>query len=740
MNDTSQRVDFLLDALTREEKLRLVSGRTDPDGTATGYLPGVDRLGVPEFRLVDGPLGVRAEGKRATAFPASIAVAAAFGPELAREMGAAMAREARALDQDALLAPGTNLIRVPHCGRNFEYYSEDPVLASRTTAGAVAGIHDEDVIATVKHYVANNQETDRVRVSSEVDERTLRELYLRPFRAAVEADVGSVMTAYNRVNGTHMSDHERLVGDVLKGEWGFDGYVVSDWYGTESTVGAATAGLDLEMPGVPVGTEDTDPESDWEWPAGDDLEGEAAEIMGGLPDGTKAGLFGDPLAAAIDAGEVPADRLDDMVRRLLGQLDRIGRLEDEGGESGSGDGSSKSDGELDTPRHRRLAETIAARGTVLLENDDALPLGEETDIAVIGPNVHEARLGGGGSSETTPFRSTSPVAGLRARAAGEVAVARGVDSVPDLSLFDVLPFVGEGEGEQLADEPTTESVGIDASDPSIDAAVEAARDAAAAVVFVRDRTTEAKDRDSLRLPGEQDELVAAVAGAADETVVVVNSSGPVELPWREDVDAILEAWYPGQADGAAIAEVLYGDRDPGGRLPVTFAPEGAYPASNERRYPGVDGRAHYEEGVFVGYRHFDRDDVEAEPTYPFGHGHSYADLSYRAASVVDDRTVRVTIENAADRSGREVVQAYLRPPYSSPVDRPVRELAGFESVELAAGETRTLELELESRALGRYDAEAGWTIDPGTYTVELARSARDVRETVSLEVDSENEV
>ncbi|ADB61039.1 glycoside hydrolase family 3 domain protein [Haloterrigena turkmenica DSM 5511] len=743
MNGGSERVAERLASMTREEKLRLVSGRSDPAGTATGYLPGVERLDVPPFRLVDGPLGIRAEGERATAFPASIAVAATFDPDLAREKGAAMAREARALEQDALLAPGANLIRVPHCGRNFEYYSEEPLLAAETAAGAVDGIQDEDVVATVKHYVANNQETDRVRVSSEVDERTLRKLYLRPFWAAVEAGAGSVMTAYNRVNGTYMSDHDRLVGDVLKGEWGFDGYVVSDWYGTESTVGAANAGLDLEMPGVAIdggfgGDGDGDKE-DGSFDAAD-LEGEATEIMGGLPDGTKGDLFGDPLADAIDAGEVPAERLDDMVRRILGQLERIGRLESaDDGDRGADDARSDGDdddgaGAIDTPAHRDLAERIAVRGTVLLENDGVLPLEDEADVAVVGPNVHEAKLGGGGSSETTPFRSTSPAAGLESRADGAVTVARGCEPIPDLSLFDALPFV---ESEE-SDEPAADArVGIDADEPAIDAAVRAAGDADVAVVFVRDRTTEGKDRDSLRLPGRQDELVEAVADAAAETVVVVRSSGPVELPWREAVDAVLEAWYPGQADGAAVASVLYGDRDPSGRLPVTFAPEGTYPTADEHRYPGINDEAHYEEGLFVGYRHFDRKSVDTEPTYPFGHGHSYADFAYRDASVVDDRTVRLTVENVADRDGREVVQAYVRPPESAAIERPTRELAGFESIAVPAGEMRTVDIDLADRALGRYDAADGWVIDSDTYPIELARSARDVRKTVALEVAEE---
>ncbi|WP_336339292.1 beta-glucosidase [Haloarcula brevis] len=700
---TDDHIEALLDRLSRTQQLALVRGATDPEGTATGYLPGVDEAGIPPFRLVDGPLGIRAEGERATAFPASIATAAAFDPDLARRQGAAMGREAAALGQDALLAPGVNLVRVPQCGRNFEYLSEDPVAAGDIGAALVDGIQSAGVVATVKHFVANNQETHRTTVSAEIGERPLRELYLPPFRAAVDAGVGSVMTAYNRVNGTHMSDHERLVGDVLKGEWGFDGYVVSDWYGLESTVGAANAGLDLEMPGVAApGAADGD--EGFEWPDG-------------IPDATRAGLFGDPLADAIDAGEVPADRLTDMVRRVLGQMDRFGRLD---GSQGTGDDA----GELDSQRHRDLATEVAARGTVLLDNDGVLPLDDGADVAVIGPNVDEPKLGGGGSSETTPFRSVSPVEGIEARAEGDVSSAVGVPRIASVSLFDLLPFVGE-DGDAGEDD-TAER------DPSLDDAVDAAAAADVAVVFVRDATTEARDRDSLALPGRQDDLVSAVAAANENTVVVVRSGGPVALPWREDVAAVLEQWYPGQGDGDAAAAVLYGDRDPSGRLPVTFAPESEYPtAATERRFPGVDDEVHYDEGVFVGYRHFD--DANASPTYPFGHGHSYAAFEYGDAEVVDDQTVSVLVENVADRPGREVVQAYVRPPAVDGVERPERELAGFEAIRLDAGQRRTVTLSLDDLAFSRYDSDSGWTVDEGTYTVELGRSSRDVRTTVAFD-------
>jgi len=492
-----------------------------------------------------------------------------------------------------------------------------------------------------------------------------------------------------------MSDHERLVGDILKDEWGFAGYVVSDWYGLASTVGAANAGLDVEMPGVPSGPDD--PDAEFEWPDG-------------IPDGSRAGLFGEPLAAAIDDGSVPTERLDDMVRRVLGQMAHTGLLDDR-----------DRPGELDSERHRELARDIAARGTVLLDNDGVLPLADDTDIALLGPHVHEAKLGGGGSSETTPFQSVSPVDGLTERADGTVTSASGIPAIESVSLFDILPFV-EGGHEPDEDSPDKE--------PSLDAAVAAAEDADVAVVCVRDATTEARDRDSLALPGRQDELVEAVAAANDHTVVVLRTGGPVETPWRDDVAAVVEQWYPGQSDGGALASVPVEDRDPSGRLPVTFAPDTAYPTSDDSRFPGIDDVAKYDEGLFVGYRHFDATDNE--PTYPFGHGHSYASFEYSDPTVVSDATVEVRLENVADRPGREVVQAYVRPPAVEGIDRPERELAAFESVALDAGESRTVSLSLDELAFSRYDT-AGWTVDGGSYRVEIGRSVEDIRETVHLD-------
>jgi beta-glucosidase len=726
MTDTVER---LLSELTLAEKVRLTHGATDTEGTATGYVPGIERLGIPPVRFSDGPLGVRTD-EPATAFPASSALAASFDPGLAREFGRALGQEALARDQDVLLGPGLNLVRVPHCGRNFEYYAEDPVVAGRFAAGVVDGIESTDVVATPKHFVANNQETARASVSAEVDERVLRELYLPGFRDAVDAGAGAVMSSYNRVNGTYMSEHGELLTEILKDEWGFDGVVMSDWFGTESVVGTANGGLDLQMPGISaeelfesMGAPGGEGEGEWEDDAGEpasdsDAAGpedptEGFDYADGMPDPTTGGLYREELADAVETGEVPESRLDDMVRRLLTQLDSHGLLD------GSRDGADP-DGAVDTPEHRGLAERIAVRGTVLLDNDGILPLADDADVAVVGPNVDEAILGGGGSSEVTPATETSPVEGVEARAEGSVSVARGHPRVEDISLFDAFEPDNGDEGDK------------EASDASVDDAVAAAAEADVAIVFVPDQATEAADRESLALPGEQDELIEAVAAANDRTVVVANTSGPFEAPWREDVGAVVAGWYPGQAHGSAAAAVLYGDSDPGGRLPVTFAPAEAYPTADERRYPGVDGEAHYDEGLLVGYRHFDATDVE--PTYPFGHGHTYANFEYRDAEAIDDATVELTVENTGDRRGREVVQAYVDSPAApDDLERPPRELGGFASLAIDPGESRRVAVALDERAFGRYDADEGWTVDPGEHAVSLGRSSRDLRLDVTIE-------
>jgi len=717
------RTDAIVAALTLDEKLRLVRGRADPEGRATGYIPGIERAGIPPLGLVDGPLGVR-DGD-ATAFPATIATGAAWDPDLARRLGAALAAETRVKGHDVLLAPGLNVVRVPTCGRNFEYLSEDPQHGARLGAAYVRGLEANGVAATAKHFVANNQERWRDEVDAVVDERTLREIYLPAFEAAVEAGASAIMTAYNRVNGEYMSENARLLEGLLREEWGFDGVTMSDWWGTHDAVAAAEGGLDLEMPGASVvelfaphsaalramlrlrlsDRLDVDPPLFWR-----PVDRYVADD--GQPDPYPYGFFGDRLRDAVEAGIVSESTVDAKARRVLGLYERLGLLD-----------GDRPAGTVDWGAHHDLAREVARRGTVLLKNDGTLPFSGDETLAVVGPNADEAKVGGGGSSEVSATRTVSPIEGLRERASS-VRATPGVERVANPSMFDV-PWEGLGGRVRSTD------------GPDFDAAVSAATASDVAVVVVQDGATEGEDRDSLDLPGAQDRLVAAVADANPRTVVVVRSSGPVTMPWVDDVAAVLATWYPGQADGAALADVLYG-ADPGGRLPVTFGRRFAdYPVADERRYPGVDGRVHYDEGVFVGYRAFDRDGVD--PLFSFGHGESYAEFAYEDLAVEngggeEGLSVSVTVENTSGRPGREVVQVYVEPP-EAPVERPSRELGGFASVALDGGERQRVSLSVSRRALARYDVDAGWTVDSGEYAVVVGRSSRDERTRASVELD-----
>ncbi|GAB3689935.1 glycoside hydrolase family 3 C-terminal domain-containing protein [Salinarchaeum chitinilyticum] len=735
----SDRVATLLEELTLGEKRVLIKGAVDPDGIATGYVPPIERLDIPGFSLVDGPMGIRAVSS--TAFPATVSLAASWDPELAERFGGTIGTEARGAGQDALLAPGVNIARVPQCGRNFEYYSEDPTLTAACSTATIEGVQSAGVMATVKHYAANNQETDRHTVSAEIPERALRELYFPAFEDAVKSgDVASVMAAYNRINGTHATEHRRLLTEILREEWGFSGFVVSDWWATTDGPDAALAGMDLDMPGMPV----------YEW---QEHGSKMLDLLDALPDGAwfpkrriaelltapwqpenpnphvlEESHFGSELTAAIDDGRVTEADIDCMVGRILGQYERFGLLDAAAGDD------PRPEGAIDAPDHAELAREIAERGTVLLENGgDVLPLdpdGDDLDpVALIGPNADEPKVGGGGSSEVDAVRTTAPAAGLRETLGDDVdvTVERGVERIEMDGFVESplpeLPFRGS-DGPEIAD------------------AERAAAAADVAVVIAQDDAREGADRD-FALPGDQDELIERVAAVADRTVVVLKTSGAVAMPWRESVDAIVEAWYPGQSDGDAVANVLCGETDPGGRLPVTFgaAPED-YPANTEESYPGRAGSVEYDEGVFVGYRHFD--DADVEPIYPFGHGESYATFEYGELSVESsgdaadgtgpEATVSVTVENTADREGREVVQCYLSSPGEA-IDRPPRELVAFDAVELDAGEQRTVELEVDRRDFAYYDEEeAEWAVEAGEHELAVGRSSRDLRTTATLSV------
>ena len=739
--DGSREAADLVATLTRGEKLRLVRGaypdweETKPG--AAGYLSPIPRLEVPALRFEDGPLGVKsADG---TGFPSALALGASFDTGLAERLGEAMGAEARAHGVDVLLAPGCNLVRVPHCGRNFEYYGEDPHHTAGLTAATVRGIQSQGVVATPKHYVANNQEHERVSASAEVDERALRELYLPAFEAAVaDGDAGAVMAAYNRVNGAYATEHRELLTDVLKDEFGFDGPVVSDWWAVQDGPRAASAGLDLEMPGVGA--------IDWavmlderlgplrvlerHWPDAVPGPEEAAAWLfenkggpGGDPSPRRS-AFARTLPRALERGALTADRLDDMAERVLTLHARVGALD--------GDRRRRRSVDVDRSAHRDLARRIATRGTVLLKNaDGTLPLDPDASVAAIGPHVDAAKTGGGGSSEVWDTETVSPLAGLRRRSRGPVRAARGHPPIGrrlPVDLERALPSIGPFGTDGTA---------------SIDAARAAAADADVAGVVVQDAAGEGRDRDSLSLPGDQDALISAVADVAERTVVALQTAGPVETPWLDAVDAVLEAWYPGQEAGAALAAVLYGDVDPGGRLPVTFATAADYPTAVPERYPGLDGadgypEVRYGEGVFVGYRYFDAREVD--PLFPFGHGLSYATFAYRdleAALEGTEPSVSVTVENVGDRRGREVVQVYARPRDAS-VRRPPRELAGFAALSLEVGERRTVDVGLDERAFAVYDTTAGdWVTDADAFALECGRSSRDIRERVAVELDGE---
>ena len=802
------RVDDLTSRLTLAEKVSLMAG------AAAFSLTAIPRLGVPSLRMTDGPTGVRSNtGEAATVFPVGVAIAATWNPALAREVAAAIAREAKALGEHVVLAPTINIVRTPIWGRNFETYSEDPYLAAQLAIGYIDGLQGEGVGASLKHYAVNNQEHKRLVVSAEIDERTLREIYTSAFERVVKAsNPWTVMASYNKVGGTYASENPLLLTEMLKTEWGYDGVVVSDWGAVHSTAPAANAGLDLEMPGP-------------------------------------AKWFGDRLLAAVKAGEVSEARIDDAARRLVRLMVRVGLL----------DGAPRAGGELRSQAHRAIARRAAEEAIVLVKNDgDLLPLhrGAIRSVAVIGPNAAASRLQGGGSSRVNPGRRATPLDSLRDLLgdSAEVLFAEGVDSepVPPMAQgrmfspgkardaaglmaeqftspdFTGAPFQagverhlakwvstmtdaprqplgsirwsgwfwpvrdgmhelsvrGDGdvtvllEGEPLitADTPSTDdrydlggssalrrtaavdlvtgrgypiqidyvwapardgghfetfSLGVRQPSGTIDEAVALARAADIAVVVVGSASnTEAEgyDREDIELPGAQNALVEAVLAANPRTVVVVNAGSPMNLPWADKAPAILISWLTGEEGPDALAGILFGDAAPSGRLPVTFPRRNADNPSFPY-YPG-DDEAEYGEGLFVGYRHFDRAGIA--PLYPFGHGVTYTRFAYegleapataKAGSAVE---ARVTLRNTGARAGQETVQLYVAPRAPS-VERPAKELKAFAKLDLAPGEARAVTLTLDAGAFSFWRVGQGWVAEPGDYDLLVGASAGDIR-------------
>ena len=701
-----KRVADLLSRMTAEEKATMLSG--------SGWMESapIERLGIPAIKMADGPMGVRSwAGSSAitglpgaplkvltTSFPAGVAMAATWDPELVEREGQAIGQEIKALGRDMILGPTVNINRMPLWGRNFEGYGEDPYLAGRLGVAYVRGVQGEGVIPSVKHFDANNEEFERHRIDEKIDERTLHEIYLPAFKAAVEeAGAWTVMSAYNKVNGVHCGESVPLLHDILQKEFGFKGFVVSDWGSTYSTAGTVNAGMDLEMPGGPL----MQP-----WLANPRTQ--SAGSSGGW-------LVADKVLAEVKAGHITEATLDDNVGRIL----RVIFV------SGLFDHPHTATGEVDTPAQQAVARQGATEGIVMLKNADSLlPLDAKKihSIAMIGPNAAVARTGGGGSSLVRPKYAIAPLDGIRERVGSGVEVKYAL------------------------------GVGMDGEDPTVDTpegrarllkeAADAAAHADVAVVVVgryAKLESESFDVKTMDLPAGQDELIEAVERANPHTIVVLNTGDPVTMTkWIAQTPALVEMWYGGQEGGHALASVLFGDANPSGKLPVSFPKEWKdSPAYGH--YPGENLKVDYAEGIYVGYRYFDTKNVE--PLFPFGFGLSYTTFAYSDLKVTSERVsgkeptvVSLKVRNAGTRAGAEVVQLYVHDGHSH-IDRPLRELKGFQRVELKPGESKTVDFKLDRAAFSYWSPDKkDWMAEPGRFEIQAGASSRDIRLRAPLEL------
>lgn len=794
--DIEKRVDSILRQMTLDEKIEMLGGINDL------YTRPIPRLGVPSLRMSDGPMGVHDYGLT-TAYPAGIALAASWDVNLAERFGTAMGEDARARGVHFILGPGMNIYRAPMNGRNFEYFGEDPFLASKMAVGVIHGIQGQRVIATAKHFAGNNSEFARMTLSSDIDERTLREIYLPAFEASVkEAHVGAVMDAYNLVNGTYMTQNAHLNNEILKKEWGFNGIVMSDWGGTHDGLAAANGGLDLEMPSPSFMNRDT-------------------------------------LLPAINAGKIAEATIDDKVRRLLRKAIEFGFFD-----------KPQSDIEIPTlsQEGRQVALEMARGGMVLLKNEgNLLPLDENNvkTIAVIGPDAYPAVISGGGSAESKPFNAVSYLEGVSNRLGTTAKVLYAVDIPPLDEVFESTDFVtspggesglkGEyfsneelkgtpalvrtdkhvhfdwGEGSFAPGEPVdhfsirwtgyfvpkeagdykfytssddgtrlyvADEIAIDDWTPHAQTMDTAARHlegghpykirleyfdsvstaimgfgvtraeayvgretkplaakADAVIICVGfDPKTESEGFDRpFQLPGGQDELIRQISAVNKNVIVVLTAGGNVDMKaWIEKVPAVLHAWYPGQEGGVALAQILFGDFSPSGKLPASFERSWEDNPTFHSYYPDKGGsHVHYSEGMFVGYRYFDRSSTK--PLFPFGYGLSYATFSYSNLAVTPqtgdlDKPVNVSfdVKNTGHREAAEVAELYVGDSHAR-VPRPVKELKGFAKVNLKPGETRRVTLELNRRAFSYYDVgKHDWNAEPGDFTILVGGSSENL--------------
>ena len=686
-----QRVADLLERMTLDEKVAMLAG--------AGWMETVPnaRLGIPSIKMADGPMGVRSwlgssavtnasAPIRSTAFPAGVAMAATWNPDLVRREGKAIGQEVTAHGRDMILGPTVNIARVPLWGRNFEGYGEDPYLTSRLGVAYIRGVQSEGVIPSVKHFDANNQEFERHRVDAAISERALREIYLPAFKAAVqEAGVWVVMNAYNKVNGEYCAESDHLLGEILRKEWGFKGFVISDWGSTYSTSATINAGMDLEMPGG---------QAMRTWLAKASTQA----------DGNGCGwLAPNKVMPEIEAGRISKATIDTNVGKILRIMF----------ESGLFDKQHTASGPLDTPEQKTLAREAATQSIVLLKNaGEILPIKTTRvhSIAVIGPNAAVAR-NGGGSSRVLPFYAITPLDGIRERAGSSVKVSYALG----------VAMEGEKESDKAPGQLKEEAVSL------------AAKSDLAIVVagYASNLESEGFDRTTLNLPAGQDDLIRAVAAANKNTIVVINAGSPVAMDWIEQTPAVLDMWYGGQEGGHAIASVLFGDANPSGKLPVTF-PKRIEDSPAFGNYPGTNLHVDYAEGIYVGYRHFDTRDIQ--PLFPFGHGLSYTKFELSGLEVSPSKVamnkpvqVKLRVRNTGSTAGAEVVQLYLHDVKAS-VDRPVKELKGFQRVYLKPGETQTVSFTLDASAMSFFSpTQKAWVAEPGAFEVLAGTSSRDIR-------------
>jgi len=717
-----ERASMAVAHMTESEELSLVRGwlgiRYNPGNPppftgnkrfhdvvgSSGYVPGIPRLGIPPLQETDASVGVAnlggmmRPGDVATALPSSLLLGASFDVRAAYQCGAMIAQEAWHKGLNVLLGPGMDLIRDPRNGRNFEYISEDPLLTGELAASFIRGVQSQHVIAVAKHYAMNDQETDRNSANALIGEAAMRESDLLGFELAIEGGhPGAIMCSYNLVNGTYACEDRHLLEGVLKGDWHYPGFVMSDW-GAVHGLDAATAGLDQE----------------------------SAAMLDAKPySAAPAPYFAAPLREAIQDGTVPRSRLTDMARRILRSMFAVGLIVHPPMKS-----------PIDYQADGEVALREAQAGIVLLKNDrNVLPLGPESvRIAVIGGHADSGVLSGGGSSQVFPAGGPG------------ISIPFG-GANPVLARLNVMIFDPSPPLKAISALAPKAQVRFDSGDYPSQAA-KLAKWADVAIVFATQWTSEGRDVPDLSLPNGQDELIRAVAAANPKTVVVLETGGPVDMPWLSQVAAVVESWYPGQRGGEAIADILYGKVNPSGHLPVTFPasisqnPRPVIPGSGAvdvGETMGLGPQAHevdvhYSEGAAVGYRWFAARHLV--PLFPFGHGLSYTTFDYSSLRVTAGRvlTVSFDVKNTGSRAGSAVPQVYL----VSRAGQRLERLIGFSRVSLAAGESRHVSLQIDPRLLADFDAGAnGWRMPAGRYTVALARSVTDEVLTGSARVDGE---